>query len=154
MATAKSILNKKKVIDRLNTILEMELAGVVRYMHYSFMVFGPARIPVVKWTRAQAEESMAHASEAGEHITGLGGHPSLKIGKLLETHKHRIDQILREALAHEKEALAAYQALLAEVEGRSVYLEEYARKLIHDEETHALEIQKMLRSPSQAARAR
>ena len=33
----------------LNTILELELAGVVRYLHYSLMVFGHARIPIIGW---------------------------------------------------------------------------------------------------------
>lgn len=154
MPAAKNGINKKKVIDQLNSILELELAGVVRYTHYSFMIFGPARIPIIKWMREQAEESMTHATEAGEHITGLGGHPSLKIGKLLETQKHKVEQILREALAHEREALANYYQLLAEVQDRSVYLEEYARRMIHEEESHILEVEKMLRSPGRRARAR
>jgi bacterioferritin len=154
MAAKEKPLNKKKVIDRLNAILEVELAGVVRYTHYSFMIFGPARIPIVKWMREQAEESMTHASEAGEYITGLGGHPSLKIGKLLETQKHKIEQILREALAHEREGLANYHELLAEVQDRSVYLEEYARRMVHEEETHVLAIEKMLRSPGRGGRGR
>ena len=56
----------KKVIDSLNRILELELAGVVRYMHYSFMIFGHNRIPIVAWLRDQANESNAHAVLAGE----------------------------------------------------------------------------------------
>jgi bacterioferritin len=154
MPAVKNSINKKKVIDQLNSILELELAGVVRYTHYSFMIFGPARIPVIKWMREQAEESMLHATEAGEHVTGLGGHPSLKIGKLLETQKHKIEQILREALTHEREALASYYQLLAEVQDRSVYLEEYARKMIHEEENHILQVEKMLRGPGRRARGR
>ena len=39
----------------LNKILELELAGVVRYTHYSFMVFGHSRIPIVSWLRDQAQ---------------------------------------------------------------------------------------------------
>ncbi len=65
----------KKVIDSLNRILELELAGVVRYMHYSFMIFGHNRIPIVAWLRDQGNESNAHAILAGEHITAFGGHP-------------------------------------------------------------------------------
>src|SRR3954470_3089158 len=88
-----------KVIDGLNNILELELAGVVRYMHYSFMIFGHNRIPIVAWLREQATESNAHATLAGEHITAFGGHPSLKIGSLLETHQHDVNEILKEAHA-------------------------------------------------------
>jgi bacterioferritin len=140
-----------KVVDILKHILELELAGLVRYLHYSFMVFGHNRIPIVAWLRSQAQESQAHAVLAGEHITSFGGHPSLKIGPLLETHKHNVDEILREALAHEEEGLAEYRRLLDAVTGRSLMLEEYARAQIAAEEAHAAEIGKMLRKPGSIA---
>src|SRR3954467_10314738 len=136
-----------QVIATLNHILELELAGFVRYLHYSFMIFGHNRIPIVGWLRDQAEESKTHATQAGEHITNLGGHPSLKIGSLLETHKHNVDEILEEALAHEEEGLAEYRKLREQVTGRSIMLEEYARDQIAAEEAHLAEIRKMLRKP-------
>jgi bacterioferritin len=142
-----SKLDTEKVIDALNTILEFELAGVVRYTHYSLMVYGHNRIPIVGWLRDQASESLAHAAQAGEHITTLDGHPSLKIAKLLETHKHAIGDILKESLDHELVQLGNYRALLELVEGKSVFLEEYARQMIFDEETHVAEVRKMLRKP-------
>lgn len=138
-------MNEKKVIEALNKIMEAELAGVVRYTHYSLMVFGHNRIPIIKWFRDQATESLDHASIAGEHITTLGGHPSLKIGTLLETHKHNLNDILKESLDHEEAQIKNLHALLKLVEGDSVYLEEYARTMIHDEEMHVSEIKKMLR---------
>ena len=143
-------LNKSetaKVVETLNRILELELAGLVRYLHYSFMVFGHNRIPIVAWLRTQANEAQAHAVQAGEHITNLGGHPSLKLGSLLETHKHNIDEILREALAHEEEGLGQYHKLLEMVTGRNVMLEEYARQQIATETAHVADINKMLRKP-------
>jgi bacterioferritin len=136
-----------KVIDQLNRILECELAGVVRYTHYSMMIFGYSRIPIVSWFRDEATESLAHAQQAGEMVTRLGGHPSLAIGNLLETHQHDIGQILRETLHHEHHALGLYTGLLKLVEGQSVALEEYARGLIAQEEAHIDEIDKMLRKP-------
>ena len=139
-------MDSKKVIDLLNSILEMELAGVVRYTHYSLMIFGHNRIPIVSWLRAQAKESLDHAAIAGEHITTLGGHPSLKIGKLTESHKHSINDILNESLEHEELQLENLQKLLKAVEGKSVFLEEYAREMICEEEAHVAEVKKMLRS--------
>ncbi len=136
-----------KVVEILKRILELELAGLVRYLHYSFMVFGHNRIPIVSWLRSQADESQAHAVQAGEHITSLGGHPSLKIGPLLETHKHNVDEILREALSHEQQGLEEYRKLLKLVVGRNIMLEEYARAQIAAEEAHAADIGKMLRKP-------
>ena len=139
--------DKKKVVELLNHILEMELAGAVRYTHYSLMVFGYNRIPIVSWLRAQATESIDHATKAGEIITALGEHPSLGIGALLETHKHDVGDILREALDNERAAIKLYRELLSLVEGKSVWLEEYARQQVYLEEQHAFEVDKMLRKP-------
>ena len=140
-------MDQAKTVTILNKILEAELAGVVRYTHYSFMVYGYNRIPIVAWLREQAAESMIHAQQAGEMITALGEHPSLSIGPLLETQKHDVGDILREALDHERNGLDLYKQLLAEVEGKSVWIEEYARQMIQAEETHAYEVDKMLRKP-------
>ena len=139
--------DRTEVLETLNRIIELELAGVVRYTHYSFMVFGYGRIPIVSWLRDQASESLLHGQEAGEIITHLGAHPSLGIGPLLETHKHDIGDILRESLAHEHSALTEYRRLLELVEGRSVMLEEYARQMISEETRHVGEVEKMLRVP-------
>src|SRR6267142_2207200 len=133
----------------LNEILETELAGVVRYTHYSLMVFGHSRIPIVSWLRSEANTCLEHATLAGELITQLGEHPSLKIGALLETHKHGINDILVEALEAEKAGLALYKKLLDLVRDRSVLLEEYARKKIAEEEQHLGEVNKMLRKPGE-----
>lgn len=140
-------IDRKLVVETLNGILEHELAGVVRYTHYSFLVFGHNRIPIVSWLRSQADESLVHAQEAGEMVTMLGAHPSLGIGALLETHNHDIGAILRESLDTEAQALELYKKLLIAVEGRSVTLEEYARNKIYEEEMHASEVDKMLRKP-------
>lgn len=143
----KEEFNKQKAIEVLNTILEMELAGVIRYNHYSLMVFGPNRIPIITWLRDLAAESMRHAQQAGEMVTHLGAHPSLGIGPLLETEKHKIDEILRESLEHEGAALDAYELLLELVQGKSVFLEEFARKRVYEETLHIGEVDKMLRVP-------
>jgi bacterioferritin len=144
-------LNKEKVIGLLNRILEQELAGVVRYTHYSFLVFGHNRIPIVSWLREQAAESLTHAQQAGEMITLLGAYPSLAIGPLLDSHKHDVRAIMRESLETEGKALALYRELLGCAEGRSVMLEEYARQMIYAEELHAGEVDKMLRTPGEVA---
>jgi bacterioferritin len=139
--------DKQKAVEILNRIMELELAGVVRYTHYSLMVYGYNRIPIVSWLKENADESLVHAHKAGELVTLLGGHPSLKIGPLLETAKHDIGDILRESLEHEKAAIASYFELLKVSEGVSVLLEEYAREMIVDEELHLDEVNKMLRKP-------
>ena len=140
-----------QVVETLNKILEMELAGAIHYTHYSFMVFGYNRIPIVQWLGQQATESMAHARSAGELVTQLGAHPSLAIGPLLETQKHDIGDILRESLGHEKATLKYYEKLMKLVEGNDVMLEEYAREHIFLETQHIGEVDKMLRKPGDIA---
>ena len=146
-----SVLDKQAAIEKLNQIMELELAGVVRYMHYSLMVYGYNRIPIVSWLKGNADESLAHAYKAGEMVTMLGGHPSLNIGTLLETERHDIGDILRESLDHEKAITIAYYELLELAQGNSVLLEEYARGMIAEEETHQDEVNKMLRHPGEMA---
>ena len=142
-------LDRVAAVALLNEILETELAGVVRYTHYSLMVFGHSRIPIVSWLRGEATTCLAHANEAGELVTHFGEHPSLKIGALLETHKHGINDILLESLEAEKAGLALYKKLLDLARDRSVLLEEYARRLIAEEEMHLGEVNKMLRKPGE-----
>ncbi len=140
-------LDKTAAVALLNEILETELAGVVRYTHYALMVFGYSRIPIVSWLRGEATTCLAHANSAGELVTHFGEHPSLKIGPLLETHKHGINDILLESLDAEKKGLELYNKLFDLVRDRSVLLEDYARKMIAEEETHLGEVDKMLRKP-------
>lgn len=147
----KPTIDKKKVVAVLNEILEAELAGVVRYTHYSFLIYGFGRIPIVSWLRAQADEALLHAQQAGEWITHLGDYPSLAIGKLLDSHKTDVAAVLREAQEAEAAALLSYRALLELVEGKSVALEEYARTMITAEVMHAGEVDKMLRKPGELA---
>ncbi len=138
-------LNHQKTIDILNSIMEFELAGVVRYTHYSLMVTGPNRIPIVAFFKAQASESLLHAQQVGEILTGLEGHPTLRIAPIEETFKHNVKDILQESLSHEKKALDMYKSLLETVTNASIYLEEFTRGMIGQEEMHNLELKKMLR---------
>jgi bacterioferritin len=142
-------MDQERVVATLNRLLEAELAGVVRYTHYSFLVFGYGRIPIVSWLRAQADEALVHAQQVGEWITTLGAYPSLEIGPLLDSHQLDIGAMLRESLETEARALALYRELLTLVEGRHVALEEFARQMVQAEELHASEVDKMLRKPGQ-----
>ena len=123
-------LEEEVLISALNEILESELSGVVRYTHYSLMISGPHRIPLVEFMKAQAAESLSHAQEVGEILTGFGGHPSTKIATVEETFEHGIEKILQESVDHENNAIELYKNLLDLVEGHSVFLEEFSRTMI------------------------
>ncbi len=138
-------LDVDKTTGVLDQILQAELAGVVRYTHYALMITGPNRIPIVDFLKAQATESLMHAQQVGEILTGLEGHPSLTIAPIVETHDHGVEAILKESLDHELAAVALYRKLLETVIDASIYLEDFARTMIGQEELHQLELRKMLR---------
>ena len=140
--------NKTKVIDLLNEIMRYELSGVVRYTHYALMVTGRDRLSLTQFFKEQATESLLHAQQAGELVTGLDGHPSLEISIIEESNKHDSIDLLEESAVHEKNAVSLYKDLVTEVDGESIYLEEYAREMIKAEEIHSIEIQKMLKDYS------
>lgn len=135
--------DKNAVIKHLNDILELELAGVVRYLHYSLMARGPGRIPVVKFFQEQATESFQHAAKIGEKITALGAHPSLAVRPVPDTKSHATIEILKESLSFEKEAIEMYKKLIPLVEG-DIPLEELAREMVRMETEHVEEVQKMV----------
>ena len=140
-----TIIPTDKVIPILNEILKAELSGVVRYTHYSLVITGPNRLPLVGFMQGQATESLAHAQQAGEILTGLGGHPDQGIAHIEESHDHSVDAILRESIGHESRAIDLYRKLLDAVVDQSVYLEEYSRTQIGAEELHLIELNKLLR---------
>jgi bacterioferritin len=143
-------IDRKEVLKTLNEIVELELAGVVRFTQYSLMVFGHARIPIMHWMREQSQQSLNHAIQAGEEVTALGGNVSLQIGELVGTHHPSVDDILQEMLVQERRGIALYRQLLTLSEGRSVSLEELARQMVRNEEMDVAEIEKMLRKRGDA----
>lgn len=143
-------LDKKATVEVLNEIIEIELAGAVRYTQYSLMVFGHGRIPITSWMQEQAAEGLLHATAAGEEVTTLGARPSLGISDLVGTYHATVDEIMQELLEYERRSVDLYRKLLAVVEGRSVSLEEYARQMVRSEELHIAEVQKMLRKRGDA----
>jgi len=138
-------VNREKVISILNEIMKYELAGVVRYTHSALMVVGPYRESLVSYFNGQSSESLTHAQSAGDLLVSLGGHPSQDISIIKETNEHSIASLLEESLEHERKAVSLYKELLSEVVDKSIYLEEYAKEMIKNEEIHSLTVEKMLK---------
>ena len=135
-----------EVMEILNKIMEYELSGVVRYTHYALMITGRDRLSLAQFFKDQATESLLHAQEAGEIVTGLGGHPPINAISIKDSNKHEISEILKETLDHEQKAISVYYKLLNEVSNKSIYLEEYSRSMIQQEELHSQEVEKMIKT--------
>jgi bacterioferritin len=134
------------VLQRLHS---HELSGIVRYLHYAHMIFGANRIPIVAWLRKEAEESMDHAWRIGEKMTALGLHPEMRVEPVPETGKHSVLDVLREALEHERAALADYRkmhGLVVSSRPDDVALEDWVRAFVAQETEHLEDAEKMLRT--------
>ena len=138
-------IDRQKVISILNDIMKYELAGVVRYTHSALMVVGPYRESLVTYFNEQSSESLTHAQNAGELLVSLGGHPSQEVSIIDESNEHNVSSLLSESLDHERQAVSLYKQLLIEVVDKSIYLEEYAKEMIKNEEIHSLTVEKMLK---------
>lgn len=148
MSVHEKSYENEKVLSLLGQIYTAEIAGVNRYLHYSFMIMGHNRIPIQKWFRANAQEAMDHAILVGEKMTSLGGHPPLVSAHLEEGNVHTVQQLLQESLAFEEAAIVLYKQLArlaAELD--DIALEEMAREFVRTEIEHADEVRKMIRRP-------
>ena len=134
----------KQALEILSEIFQAEMAGIIRYLHYSFVIMGHNRIPIQKWFRDQAQEATDHAIIIGEKITSLGGHPPVISAKVEEHNKHNVDQILKESLHYEEETLELYKKLVRAA-GDDIALEELARGFVKAETEHVDEVKKMIR---------
>ena len=136
----------EKLIQALNHDLEKEMAGIVRYLHHSFIVFGPNRGPLVQMFRTQATESMTHAIQLGEKITALGGHPTVKVDQVFEPGHQTVEDMLAEDLKAEKYQLELYTKQLKEFGEHNLPMKLMLEQIIVSEQTHVEEMEKYLRT--------
>lgn len=140
-------LTGEAMLAKLNELLTDEMTAMVRYLHHSFMVFGPNRFGIRDYYRQQSTEAMAHATLLGEKITALGGHPTTQVHPVADPGIHTWEQMFRENLQSEKEALKKYEDLYPQIDPSDVALEDLIRSIIIEETAHIEDIEKMLRKP-------
>ena len=136
---------KERLIKALNKDLEREMAGIVRYLHHSFIVFGPNRGPLVQMFRDQANEATAHAIQLGEKITALGGHPTVKVEQVFEPGYQSVEDMLLEDLKAEKAQLTLYTEQLKEFGDDNLPIKLMLEQVIIAEQSHVDEMEKYLR---------
>lgn len=139
-------MTNEQICERLNAILANELTGTLMYLHYSFYIYGHARIPIVGWLREQANEGVTHATLVGDKIITHGGDPVTEPGLGRFAPKFdSLDDMLRVALDFERETFDMYAALLKEIEDSNLSLRVFLEAMITEESGHIEEIEKMLR---------
>ena len=137
-------MDKEKVIQVLNQALEYEMGSVVKLLHHSFLVFGPGRGPLQQFLRTRVNDSITHATQLGEKITALGGHPSINVRVEHAPGEQSIEDMLREDLENEQEAVTLYRENL-DLVANDVPLDQMFRDIICEEQGHVEEFEKMLR---------
>ncbi|MBI3097835.1 MAG: bacterioferritin [Planctomycetes bacterium] len=138
-------MDRKKVIAKLNEMLEHEMAAIVTYLHHSFVVPGIHRQPVVDLMQLRAKESMAHATLLGNKIMALGGHPSVRVSEVFEPGPQQTTrEMLEEELEAERKTLEEYKGLLRMVKD-DVPLEFMVRGILLEEQGHVESLEIMLR---------
>ena len=141
--------SKEKLIKALNKDLEREMAGIVRYLHHSFIVFGPHRGPLVQMFRGQATESMTHAIQLGEKITALGGHPTVRVDQVFEPGDQSVEDMIAEDLKAERAQLELYTQQLKEFGDDNLTIKLMLEQVIIAEQTHVDEMEKYLRTSNE-----
>jgi bacterioferritin len=137
-------MNKQTVIKKLNEMMNIELNGAMKYIQYSYFVFGVRRKPIVEFLREQAEESIGHAMKVGDKIVALGGNPTVTVNEDLKARKITIEQILKESILIETKALNGYMNILKDVED-DVVMDGFIRDFVTEESGHLEEVEKMIR---------
>lgn len=125
--------NRKRLVEGLNGALQNELGNVIRYLHHSFLVTGVNRGPLVAFFREKARESFQHATQLGEKIVALGGHPTIKVPPMKEIGHKSAEEMLWEELGSEEEEVQGYIRLLRLV-GDDIALEFMLKEIIKDEQ--------------------
>lgn len=138
-------VDKRLVVQALNLALERELAGMVRYLHHSFIVLGPGRGPLVQLFRSLVQDSMVHATLLGEKIVALGGHPSVKIEEVEEPGEQTLLEMIQEDIAMEEQHIEMYEQNLKDFQ-KDIVLKLMYEQIILEETTHLEQLQLYVRN--------
>ena len=137
-------MDKEKVNAAMNEALRMELASALKYLDFSFRVFGPTRKPIVEHFLEEAKESFDHATMLGDKIVALGGTPSVTADAPKIPANASLDDILRLAIENEAAAIDIYTKILGMVQDET-HLRILFENQVLAERHHFEELSKMLR---------
>src|SRR3989304_5559110 len=137
-------MDKTKVIAAMNQALGMELASALKYLGWSFHVFGPTRKPIVEHFLEEAKESFDHATLLGAKIGARGGKPIVMAAPPKPADGMTVDDMLKQAVENEKAAIEIYGRILTTVQDET-HLRVLFENQIETEQGHLEEVSKMLR---------
>ena len=132
---------RAELVENLNKALSYELAGVIQYSQHSYLVTGKDREVFKDWFREQAEEAQDHAEVLGDKVVALGGIPTVEPAVIRQS--VNIDEMLKQDLELEREAMAAYMAAWAACDDSDLPQKFWIEGQIADEQMHIEELEKL-----------
>ena len=130
-----------ELVENLNRALSLELAAVIHYMQHSFLVTGTEREVYRSYFRKESEESQDHATTLGDTIVALGGVPTVEPGMIRQSTD--LTEMLRQDLALEREAMAAYMAAWESCKDEDRPTRFQLEERIYQEQLHIDELEKL-----------
>jgi len=146
----RTIMDKAKVISKLNEIVRHEWTGVVQYTQHSFLVQDLWREVYTPFFRKGAEESLHHARMVGDKIVALGGTPTVERDEVRQSTDLR--EMLRYDVEFERGAVRLYGEALALCQDDHP-LRVMLENIILEEQQGAEHLEKVLLTQERAATA-
>lgn len=135
--------DKKKIIEKLNQVLEQEHACAIRYGTHAALVKGPYAEDVMKRLEEIAGDEIDHAKKLRDRITALGGTPSMAVSQEDLHEARELKRILHVNIQEEKEAIAKYRDILLMIPRTEVILFETVEHILKDEQEHLEELERL-----------
>jgi bacterioferritin len=136
-------MNKKELLEALNTDLATEFQAVEMYTVYSAKVTGPWRQQLADFMQAEIPDELRHAQFLADKIAALGGEPTTEAAPVPSA--STAEEMLTKIVKAEEDAVKRYTKRAKEAEeygdkALSVKLED----MVADEQGHMEQTQKFL----------
>ena len=140
---ASTTVDRQALIEGLNHDLAGEYQAILMYTHYSAKLTGPYRRELRALFQAEIADEQGHAQFLADKIAALGGEPTTQPRAV--PHADQPREMLEQALAAEKQAIADYNARIGQAEafgdfGLKVELENQ----VADETRHKEELERII----------
>lgn len=132
---------RAELVENLNNVLSLELAGVIQYSQHSYLVTGEWREIYRKFFRDQAGEAQEHAETLGDKIVALGGIPTVEPAMIRQSTD--LKEMLKQDLELERDAMATYMAAWASCDDSDMPQKFWLEERIADEQLHIEELEKL-----------
>ena len=133
--------DRTTLIEKLNTVLSWELAGIIQNLNHAMMVTGRERLTFADFFSDNSKENRSHAEAVGNRIAALGGVPTVEPARIKQAAS--LDAMLEAALELEEAAMAAWLEALDAAEGAHLQTKLWIEEMVAEEQEHIDELMKI-----------